>query len=640
MNGIHNSSDTCYIALWKALYHDVVIQARENGFQIKETQLSRDLITVDERCAREGISFLTKTLPAIGKRLDAAYSSANPDEKLVEFPGLKKTSSMSLVKTYGGPRFLAWIWETLLDVDSKTVAPVHMEKPCGELASQQVAEINTRLTLAYKYARQLLYFLYKLELPYTADQEMAVVERFVANDIQVKQLDLDARCPLLRRARTLISQVFSTLPEDSLVDIIPGHGPGSVSTGQKGWGKYLIKSAANQLRDVYSDEYFRASVWHLLDTDELQWEDQYAKCVLVPKDSRGPRLISCEPLSLQWIQQGIKNVIVPYLENNVITRGRINFTDQTINQRLAMASSLNRAYETLDLKDASDLVSLHLVEYLFSGTMLLPYLRASRSVATLLPDGNLMPLHKFAPMGSALCFPIEAVVFWALATACVSTMKGFPTVGDAATCVYVYGDDLIVPSGAYDVINEYFPRWGLNLNQGKCCIGDGFRESCGVDAFLGVDITPLRLRALWSRRRNPVTIAAYVSFRNRAYVRNYHVLVNILDAMLEGVYGKLPRTTDATSASSLLCLLDRHCPYQAHSPVKYRFNKRFHRYEAKGWKVVPRGTTSPDGYSSLMRFIIRKNEVRDTLYPESDLRVLLTRDDCSLRRSWVPVCTG
>jgi len=48
-------------------------------------------------------------------------------------------------------------------------------------------------------------------------------------------------------------------------------------------------------------------------------------------------------------------------------------------------------------------------------------------------------------MGSATTFPIEAFCFWAIAASCIAEKRGMD-LREATALVYVYGDDIIVPT--------------------------------------------------------------------------------------------------------------------------------------------------------------------------------------------------
>jgi len=68
-----------------------------------------------------------------------------------------------------------------------------------------------------------------------------------------------------------------------------------------------------------------------------------------------------------------------------------------------------------------------------------------------------------------------------------------------------------------------------------------FRESCGVDAFRGVNVTPLRVKTLWSGKRSDG--AAYVSYISllNAIGKRYPNAAIYLEHELVKVYGVLPR---------------------------------------------------------------------------------------------------
>lgn len=235
------------------------------------------------------------------------------------------------------------------------------------------------------------------------------------------------------------------------------------------------------------EDYFFFNLSHMCDElrsylslEEL--DTPVAKVVLVPKDSRGPRLISSEPLEVQWIQQMLMANMVHTIETHPLTRGLVNFTDQSVNRRLALRGSTEESnfLVTLDMKDASDRVHSTLVRILFPNTWVAA-LMAARSTATRLPNGEVVQLHKFAPMGSATCFPVEALIFWALSTATIIDSSNSLTInGRAVTttpfatlnmlfrglercgtpacdrAVYVYGDDIILHREDYTVVERTF----------------------------------------------------------------------------------------------------------------------------------------------------------------------------------------
>lgn len=515
-----------YTQLHERLIIDV---ADSYGSLAVKQESKRDLAVLRSRVRSEGLSFLTKTLPKLGKALDKALSQGT-QFAIQGFDKKPRTNT---------PKFLGWLFEQVL--------------------SDKGDELSSASPRAYRDLRQILYFLYKLELPYTAEQEYELLEAFRTTDAGLP--DHIADDDVLHHARNFITNVFGSFDP---ADILPKHGPGAVATGEKNHEKHRFSRLYQDIERCYPfTGYF---VYNL---DQVAVEPEYvanlevlkagtAKVVLVPKDSRGPRIISCEPLEYQWIQGGLGGAIVRHLESNHWTKGHVNFTDQDVNGRLALSGSKGKPWVTLDMKEASDRVSVALVANLFRDVpRLLECLMATRTPETRLPNGDIVHMKKFAPMGSNLCFPVEAVVFMALGVGCllherlskrspVSRQHSIPfyrsQMKRAVRQLFVYGDDIISTREDYPLLLQYFPKVGLMFNTDKCCTHGSFRESCGVDAFKGVNIAPLRLKRVWmaGRHQAPETLIAYVSFSNEAYARGYHRVASLVSDAVNQVYGALP----------------------------------------------------------------------------------------------------
>jgi hypothetical protein len=546
----------------------------------------RDIAVMRRRVRSEGLSFLTKTLPKLGKALDKALSQGTKFAPL----GLVLRPNSTI------PKFLGWLFELVF--------------------SDQGDELSSASPRAVRDLRQCLYFLYKLEIPYTDDQQEQVLLAFQAVDagLPVSIASDDVIC----HARNFITNVFGLFCPH---DVIPKHGPGSVATGEKNHEKHRFSRLYSSIERTYPfTEYFVYSLDHL-STDPSYLANQEvlqagtAKVVLVPKDSRGPRLISCEPLEYQWIQGGLGGALKEHLERNDWTRGHVNFTNQEVNRQLALQGSTDGQCVTLDMKEASDRVSVALVAELFRDCpTLLDCLMATRTPQTRLPNGNIVTMKKFAPMGSNLCFPIEAVVFMALGVGVLmaETLRKRPNVvrhhqhvyykrvmWRASRRLYVYGDDIISKREDYPLLLQYFPKVGLMFNTDKCCTHGSFRESCGMDAYKGVCVTPLRVKRLWmcSRKQAPETYCAYVSFSNEAYSRGLHRVASFVSDAVENSLGKLPtfrerrqdNQQDYQQQYGVLCWIR---PYShdepGTTPWQVRFNSDLQRREFRVLHVVPR----------------------------------------------------
>ncbi|DAD51809.1 RNA-directed RNA polymerase [ssRNA phage Gerhypos.3_14] len=477
--------------------------------------LDMDRRTLCNRFDAEGLSFLTKTLPLLGKALDLG---------LVDTRFLVPREFKKAHKCTGIPAFLQAYFKRVFDASGQLLGDADPG--------------------AVKHLRQILFMLYKLELPYSEAAESRVIDNFVATEREL-ELGRDIETQALLAAGSYI--IRDVLKGFDPRCITPKHGPGAVATGERLEEKWAFGRLYSNIHRVYPYYEYYIVGWGRELMDRLGWyrslerhESGVAKVVLVPKDSRGPRLISCEPLEYQWIQQGLGRKLVAHLESSRITGGQINFTNQEINRQLALLSSKTGEYATLDLKEASDRVSVELVKHLFANNEdVLKSLLATRTTATKLPDGSILPLNKFAPMGSALCFPVEALCFWAVAVAAIARRFRLQP-QEVGRKVFVYGDDIIVPVDWALVVMEALELVRLKVNVSKSCITGSFRESCGMDAFKGVQVTPTRLKKLWVKSRSGSVYAAYLSFAQQMQDKGYHRTAELVWAKVEAIYGVIP----------------------------------------------------------------------------------------------------
>jgi len=243
-------------------------------------------------------------------------------------------------------------------------------------------------------------------------------------------------------------------------------------------------------------------------------ENSTTRVCLVPKDFRGPRLISAESVVTQYLQQGQMSLLMRRIGTNGLLRKSIKLEDQTFNQYCAL-ESYDQDRVTLDLSNASDTVSCTLVWYLLSGV---PDLRrclfATRSqFATY--RGKKERIVAFAPMGSAVCFPIETLVFWSLA---MSACKEDPVFrheswDEIAQQVAVFGDDIIVPRTTLNFLTNTLISVGCEPSMSKTCWKTPFRESCGSEWFNNQDVSIIRNRRIYHVKQKDTTAEYYELLR-------------------------------------------------------------------------------------------------------------------------------
>lgn len=244
----------------------------------------------------------------------------------------------------------------------------------------------------------------------------------------------------------------------------------------------------------------------------------------VPKDISKSRSICMEPNAVMFTQQAVRDWLVKAMATGPMARF-VDLTDQTHNQVAALYGSITGDVATVDLSSASDSVSYELVKRTFP-KRLLHDLALTRSRNAILPDGRTRRLLKFAPMGSALCFPVQCIVFTSvciLSAMYHSEWDGLirlrhlsDTKADALISSFVdktiertygyihpnhrtfqpicvYGDDICIDSSLYDTLTTLLTGLGFKVNASKSFTGSqSVRESCGKFYLAGYDVTPTR----------------------------------------------------------------------------------------------------------------------------------------------------
>lgn len=203
------------------------------------------------------------------------------------------------------------------------------------------------------------------------------------------------------------------------------------------------------------------------------------KLAFVPKSAKTDRSVVVEPWLNSFYQLGLGKVMAGRLR----THG-VDIRDQTRNQNLARQGSLSGDLATLDLSSASDTIATGFVWSLLpiEWAFLLSHFRTGEVTY----EGRSLRLQKFSSMGNGFTFPLETLIFYAMACACVEP--------EDEEKVSVYGDDIIVPTYAYPVLCEVLNAGGFIPNTDKSFADGPFRESCGADYLSGIDIRPSYLK--------------------------------------------------------------------------------------------------------------------------------------------------
>lgn len=493
-----------------------------NQYLMRTKDVKIDTTYLLRRYESEGLAFLTKTLPKLGKHIDMSLKTGyfSPIESF------KKDRSGNL------PLFLRRLFQNVFDLGGTL-----LESPCPD---------------SIRMLRQVCFMHYKLEGDYPQELVNECIESFVKTDselVECEQIDTN-KAALIFDASNFIKAVFADFDPE---DIFPRPGPGQTADRTHQFARYEPKVRYEKLFQAYPYyRYFYNSSAHLIDRVHhyrklSSRKSGISRLATVPKDSRGPRIICMEPHEYMWFQQGLGRKIVNHLEDHPLTRGHVNFTNQKINGDLALQGSIDGQWATLDMKEASDRISTSLVEALFDDCpKLLGKLLGASTEHIELPDGRIIRKKKFAPMGSALCFPVMSIAHYALMIAAIRVNHGVSLYEARKSC-YVYGDDLIVKTKYVDSIMTEFPTYGLKFNPDKCCVQGHFRESCGVDAYAGVNITPQRVKTYTFPRKDGTKLSTALAVFHGLYTRGLWNTAKVWREGIERAYGNLPCVSDGSS---------------------------------------------------------------------------------------------
>nr|QDH88981.1 MAG: RNA-dependent RNA polymerase [Leviviridae sp.] len=490
--------------LWNSVAADLATRCR--------TSAHHDIKTVAVRSDNEGLSFLTITLPNFAKDFEYCLEQGKVDD--ATFLSFRRSGSL--------PVFLSGFSRLVFD------------RGTGDLLDEPSVD-------AIRAIRQLTLMYGKLLVDCKASRVRRAYTEFVECEQEVEAMQGYRNYNrFLPMCTLLFGSMFSRV--DKCIydgDLKPKHGPGATADSKYGNQKFHQLTWPMRLEPYFPYGEMVLPNWsHWEQIGEVDFlepgRELPVKVVDVPKTMKTPRIIAIEPTAMQYSQQAILRLFQDGIKNSFLD-SFIGLDDQTPNQRMAKQGSRDGDLATLDLSEASDRVSHETVSVMLSRHRHLhDAVMACRSRKALLPSGELRTLAKFASMGSALCFPIEAMVFVAIIFLGIEQDLGRPLtrmdVKSYAGRVRVFGDDIIVPVDHVRSVISSLEAFGLLVNSRKSFWNGKFRESCGKEYYDGQDVTLVRVRrVLPSSRRNVQEIVSTVSLRNQLFQVGYEKPVALLD---------------------------------------------------------------------------------------------------------------
>lgn len=475
----------------------------------------------------------------------------------------------------------------------------------------------------YRVINTLLQFIVRLTLKDVTWIEDENLRTYIEFEDYIKSVDYPVE--LLSQLNEVARDLFRSYEYNGY----PHHGNGATSTTPKGAGiatkfhKFVNTWGTYQLQRHHDFGH------PLIGDDVVNGNEVVTRITFVPKGIDKKRVVSAEPICNMFWQEALASCLDTMFQKD--KRWHIDLHDQGHNQRLALHGSSSMDYATIDLSAASDSVTLSLVRGIFKGIPALNDWLRCRTRLGLLPNGNTIRLEKFAPMGSALCFPVECMVFSLI-------VQLANRLNHVDTYFRVYGDDIIVHRSIYHTVVDILERLHFSVNYDKT-FGpySQFTESCGIECYQGTDVSPFRLPRnfdiveVLGRRKDsvpsPGRVTGAIELCNSLFesgllsCRNY-----LLHEMVE-VIPNLPFSDSLEFGLRTIESSNYRC--------KFRYNRDLQRIEHKVCVLVVTHSRVPDDvrYQLLLERYAQTTRTQ-LLYPSDRIELMAGDSHSHLRNKW------
>jgi hypothetical protein len=560
--------------------------------------LIRDYMRVTHNVKNRGIGFFTLDLPS----LDALLTRGLADGRLT----LSGPCSHAVSKKVLVPRLFSGLWLRIFDKSGSL-----RDEPC----------IDSILFL-----RQLCCLGKKLELPCSKGRVSLCIKEYfdVENECRSPSLNWDGDELILRGhghglhfrdglavrdpdlfgscqndsergtdlagilsnlehvcalgSRTFGSpDVYSLTGSDSGRALGLSHGPGSVSDlNYRRETKYSFYNYPDKLDRFFPHDAFGAL--NASNAGDYRNHELPSKLMSVPKTAKGPRLIASEPSSNMWCQRIVAGLFSKFFQS---FRGDFVTLDNQMKSRvLVEQASLDGSLATIDLSSASDRLSCWTIERAFRGNILMLSLlhsvRTRWTVDMVSDSKSYLRLKKYSTQGSALTFPIQSYIFL---MCCLAVMPRQRTLEEYrqkyGKSVRVFGDDIIVPNDRYADLTALLTYLGLKVNDQKSFSSGYFRESCGLDAYKGYNVTPVKPKQLVPT--DPSSISSLRDFSNNLHKAGFW---NAASAALSSLPRFVLRLSPVVDMEAGLPGIASFCGKDSRHLDK-RWNEHLHRFEVR-----------------------------------------------------------
>jgi len=546
---------------------------------------SRSLKVIEKRYGHEGKSFLSISLPAMHDDFMEAVSAGRwLGSRLF---GVKK----------GSPVFMREFLQLVFNFGA-----------AGSVLKEGRTAIQAVLVI-----RQCLLLFKKMKALPSDSRSKKAVESFFETEQELRVNRSSIRNAWTEDHDRINLILFGDLYSGVENDIRTGaclfkHGPGSVAEKAYGIDKYTVVQDlwTSRLDKVLPyDEVCFANPRHLLDSVNpllplTPNNEQSMRVILVPKTQKTPRIIAADQTANQYVQQGIHLAILKRIKQDENLRLAIDWTDQERQRSLALKGSIDGSVSTLDLSEASDRVHVSLVANMLRRHRLLKDVVFACRTTRANYSGRTIFLEKFAPMGSALCFPFETMVFTIIVIQSVLKARMLPVtrrnVMKALRSVSLYGDDIIVPTETAIPVTVSLVSFGLKVNYRKSFWTGEFRESCGGDYFRGIDVTPVYLRYNLLDGDDPKSLAATISSQNQFFDKSWFDVADYLTKL----HKKLTRISVTRRE------IYRGFMFKGFEDRNFKHDKSLQCavFTVAEFSLRTRKSANPDGWNQLMDWMV------------------------------------
>jgi len=618
---IQNSLSPNLIAYYQALFSDIAwLYPRRSGWERDRSRLLHEL-------AYHGSRIATLDLPALGKHFDKCLDQGQYTPSRLPLGALRRRGQV--------PVFLQDLFLQVFDLEGKLRDTPSLDAITA-LRTLFLSMKSLRVQCSERSTRNAVHAFLGIEaatlppsLPWDEDElpgpdsptykrlhfADVLQDRDRARGVGDQLFDnqsrpaasLNPRLPaLLGRLQRVCDVVATWLAEGyTSGGLSPKHGPGVTAEMGKWDDKFQFPSWPWKLEQRFPYDIYGLPSWSFVgDVDGAKppiRSERPSRLIAVPKTQKTPRLIAAEPTSHQWIQQLLKKQLEAALLRTPLSRV-IRFTDQEQNRKMAYRGSIDGSLATVDLSSASDCLSCYVVERAFrSYPDLLADLHASRTRWLSYRCGGLdgfIRLKKFAPMGSAVTFPVQSIFYACVALAALGCQNR-ADIDRCSSRLSVFGDDIIIPTHALEDLKALLEILGFHINSDKTFSDGFFRESCGAEWFFGNDVTVPKVLTPLGRATN-ATMMSLVATRNNFYSRGWWHIAALYDEICFGA--TRPRSVPLGSAVPGLFSVTR-------GKRRLRFSSRYHRFEE--WCLSPystKKTADRDGVSRLHLWFITEPE--------------------------------